>query len=46
MKLKVKDISDPEKTVNKAEDGNKKTDDEEKEKHSDVQKDVCVKVVT
>ena len=43
LKHKVKDISDPEETVNKAEDGNKKTDDEEKEKHSDVQKDVYVK---
>ena len=33
LKLKVKDISDPEEIVNKAEGGNKKTDDEEKEKH-------------
>ena len=43
LKLKVKDISDPEEIVNKAEGGNKKTDDEEKEKHSHVQKDVYVK---
>ena len=43
LKLKVEDISDPEEIVNKAEGGNKKTDDEEKEKHSHVQKDVYVK---
>ena len=43
MKLKVKDISDPEEIANTAEGGNKEADDEEKEKHSHVQKDVYVK---
>ena len=43
LKLKVEDISDPEEIVNTAEGGNKEADDEEKEKHSHVQKDVYVK---
>ena len=43
LKLKIEDISDPKEIVNTAEGGNKEADDEEKEKHSHVQKDVYVK---